>query len=133
MAAVAGLSAFLPAIARAADPEAIGDTGSMLRALLGLAFVIVLIVVAGWVVRRISPQQGRSGSAIRVIASQGVGARERVLLLEVADQWLVVGVAPGRVQSLATLPRGELPPDPQPATPGNFGTLLARALQRDKR
>ncbi|HEY7379114.1 MAG TPA: flagellar biosynthetic protein FliO, partial [Steroidobacteraceae bacterium] len=53
----------------------------------------------------------------------------RVVLLEVGEQWLVVGVAPGSVRSLATLPRGELPPAPaHPATA--FAAMLARARGR---
>ena len=51
--------------------------------------------------------------------------RERVLLLEVGEHWLVVGVAPGSVTGIATLPRGELPEGPQASAP-DFASVLAR-------
>jgi flagellar protein FliO/FliZ len=54
-----------------------------------------------------------------------VGSRERVLLLEVGEHWLVVGVAPGSVTGIATLPRGELPDGPQTSAP-DFARVLAR-------
>jgi flagellar protein FliO/FliZ len=38
-----------------------------------------------------------------------VGGRERVLIVEAGDQWIVLGVAPGRVNALATMPRQETP------------------------
>ena len=39
-----------------------------------------------------------------VKASLSVGPRERVVLLEVAGQWLVIGVTSGQINSLLTLP-----------------------------
>ena len=57
-----------------------------------------------------------------------VGSRERVVLLEIGEHWLVVGVAPGSVTGIATLPRGEISPagtDAKPVT-ADFGALLAK-------
>jgi flagellar protein FliO/FliZ len=39
-----------------------------------------------------------------VKASLSVGPRERVVLLEVAGQWLVIGVSSGQINSLLNLP-----------------------------
>ena len=123
--------AMVPAGVLAADTDALNDGAGMLRGLLGLGFVIALILVAGWLLRRLSPQHARAGGPLRIVATQALGARERVVLLEIADQWLVIGVAPGRVQSIATLPRAALPPAALP-TSGGFSALLARARGRDK-
>jgi len=121
------LCGMLPRIALAADsPDLAPDGTGLVRATLGLALVLALIFAAGWVMRRIAPARAGGTGPVRVVGSQAVGTRERVVLLEVGDQWLVVGVAPGNVRGLATLPRGELPPAPaSPATA--FTTLLARA------
>ena len=88
-----------------------------------------LIFGAAWVLRRLNVGASPAGSAIRIIASQALGQRERVVLVEVAEQWLVVGVAPGSVSALATLPKGTLatPPAPAPA----FASLLARMRRGD--
>jgi flagellar protein FliO/FliZ len=117
----------LPTLAFAADPaELAPDAGGLLRATLGLALVLALIFAVGWLMRRLAPARGGGTGPLRVVGSQALGARERVVLLEVGEQWLVVGVAPGNVRSLATLPRGELPPAPaNPATA--FAAMLARA------
>ncbi|HEY5366391.1 MAG TPA: flagellar biosynthetic protein FliO, partial [Casimicrobiaceae bacterium] len=66
-----------------------------------------------------------AGAAIRIIATQALGQRERVVLVEIADQWLVLGVAPGQVSALSTLPKGTLPPRMEATSP--FAALLARA------
>ncbi len=44
----------------------------------------------------------------KVIGGSAVGQRERVVLVEVADTWLVVGVAPGHVTALHSMPKGEI-------------------------
>jgi flagellar protein FliO/FliZ len=107
------LGGLAPRLALAADaPDLVPDGTGLLRATLGLALVLALIFAVGWVMRRLAPARGASGGPLRVVGSQALGARERVVLLEVGEQWLVVGVAPGNVRGLATLPRGELPPAP---------------------
>ena len=121
------LGGLAPRLAHAADAaELAPDSGGLLRAVLGLALVLALIFAVGWVMRRIAPTRAGGQGPLRVVGTQALGARERVVLLEVGEQWLVVGVAPGNVRGLATLPRGELPAAPaSPATA--FTTLLARA------
>ena len=118
----------IPVVAAAADsaaPPAVGMTGGLLQALLGLAVVLALIWGAAWLMRRLQPAMGTHGGALKLVATQSVGQRERVVVIEVAEQWLVIGVAPGSVNALATLPKGNLPP---PSTaPNAFAGLLARA------
>ena len=121
------LCGLAPRMALAADaPDLVPDGAGLLRATVGLALVLALIFAVGWIMRRIAPARSTSGGPLRIVGSQALGARERVVLLEVGEQWLVVGVAPGNVRGLATLPRGELPP--APATPATaFAAMLARA------
>jgi flagellar protein FliO/FliZ len=103
--------------------------GGLAQTIFGLAIVLALIWGAAWLLRRLNVGAPSAGSAIRVLASQAIGQRERVVLVEVADQWLVLGVAPGQVNGLATLPKGELPVRSVASSP--FASLLARARNRD--
>ena len=105
-------------------------TSGLLQATLGLALVLGLIVAVAWVAKRLVPGTLRtSGMPLTIIASQAVGQRERIVVVEVADQWLVIGVAPGRVSPLSTLPKGTLPPA-SPAASTTFASALTRALGR---
>ena len=112
----------LAADANAAPPDVASGLG---QAILGLVLVLALIWGAAWVMRRVQPRLGSEGSVVRVVGSQAVGQRERVVVVEIAEQWLVVGVAPGHVTSLATLPKGIVPS--APVVPVTFAGLLARA------
>ena len=125
--AAAGCLVSSLACANSAVPE-VAATGGLLQATLGLALVLGLIVAAAWVAKRFTPGALRGGMPLTIVASQAVGQRERVVIVEVADQWLVLGVAPGRVSALSTLPKGTLTAPP-PAT-ANFASALSRALGR---
>jgi flagellar protein FliO/FliZ len=124
------LGALAPRLARAADalPTASQDGMGLLRATLGLAVVLALIFAVGWMMRRLAPARA-GGGALRIVGAQALGTRERIVVVEVGEQWIVVGVAPGNVRGLATLPRGTLPAQPSAPAPG-FATLLARAYRR---
>lgn len=96
-----------------------------LQMIAGLAVVLAAIGGAAWLARRIGVTPASATGLIRLVSSQSVGAKERVVIVEVGGQWLVLGVAPGRVSSLASVPRQELPAAaPQPF---DFRKLLLKA------
>jgi flagellar protein FliO/FliZ len=58
------------------------------------------------------------GAAIKVLGAAAVGPRERVVLVEIGEDVLVLGVAPGSVARLHELKRADLPlPADLPAQP----------------
>jgi flagellar protein FliO/FliZ len=92
---------------------AISTAGSLLQVFIGLIAVLLLIAATAWAAKRLGVTRGSAFNLLRVISSTSVGTRERVVVIEIGESWLVVGVAPGSVNALMTLPKGE----PQPGTP----------------
>jgi flagellar protein FliO/FliZ len=95
--------------ARAAEPGApveVLSPGTMLQFALGLAAVLGLILAAGWVMKRTAIGKSAPGM-IKVLAGAAVGQRERVVLVEVGDVRMVLGVAPGQVTALHAIPIAE--------------------------
>ncbi len=86
-----------------ASPGAGMNAAYLAQMLVGLILVIAAILVLAFVMRRVGGIQSRLGSQFRVVGGISVGSRERVLLLQVGEQQLLVGVAPGRVQALHVL------------------------------
>lgn len=95
-------------------PSSAVSAGGMLQVILSLILVLGAIVLVAWILKRINLPQNAAGSALKVISGVAVGQRERIVLVEVNDTWLVVGVAPGQVTALHTMPKNDLP-----ATAGN--------------
>lgn len=126
------LLAALPGAALAQSAgAALPDAGaSLLQVLLGLGVVIAALVGGLWLLKRVSAPHGAAAGALRVIAGTSVGPRERVVLIEVEDTWLLVGVAPGQVNALHQMPKGRLAAAPA-APPGkDFGARLKQVLER---
>jgi flagellar protein FliO/FliZ len=101
--------ALLPASAwPAQEPPPVLTFGNAFQMLLGLAAVLALLAGAAWLLRRLSHGPRHAAGTIKIVASAAVGQRERVVLVEIGGTWLALGVAPGRVNALHTMPRGEL-------------------------
>ena len=101
---------FFPPLAWAATepPGAVTPSlfGGLLQLMLALVLVFGAIAVSAWLLRRYGPtQMGTAGSALRVLGGVMVGQRERLVLVEINDTWLIVGVAPGRVNTVHSMPR----------------------------
>jgi flagellar protein FliO/FliZ len=123
--------ACIGATAVAADQPAAASAGSLLQVLLGLALVLGLMAAAAWALKRLGVAKSVAGAPVRIIGGVNVSNREKVMVIEVADQWIVVGVAPGRVSALSTMPRQELPSSGEAApVANNFSAWLQKTIEK---
>ena len=104
-------------MARAAEQPGTASSGSLFTVLLGLTLVLGLVAAAAWVLKRFGAARTVGGAHVKIVGGANVGTRERILVVEVADQWIVVGVTPTQINTLTTMPRQELAamPDSGPA------------------
>lgn len=98
---------------------------------LGLIVVLVAVVALAWLMRRLSRFQSSVGDSLQAIAGISLGPRERVVLVKVGETQLLLGVAPGRVQTLHVLEHPLPTTDHKPARGdrGVFRRSLASALK----
>lgn len=74
---------------------------------LSMMVVIAIIFACFWVVKRLNNGAGLTKKHLKVISSSMVGAKERVVIVEVKDTWLILGVGNGNVNKLHELPKPE--------------------------
>lgn len=79
--------------------------GGLFQVFIALVIVIAAIAGSAWLMRRFGPTQMGPGGAMRVIGGVMIGPRERLVLVEVNETWLIIGVAPGHVSSVHSMPR----------------------------
>lgn len=119
--------------AGAAEAAAPGVTEGLAQMLLGLAIVLGLLLGSLWLIKRLSTPRG-AAAGLRVLGAVAVGPRERVVLVEVAGQVLVLGVTSANVRTLHTLAADTLQPPPDSAPPGmpfgDFAGWLKRSMER---
>jgi flagellar protein FliO/FliZ len=80
-------------------------SSALLQAFGSLVLVVALMFVGAWIFRRVNGLPAVKKNPLKIVSGVRLGARERVVVLEIADTWLVVGVANGQVNTLHTLPR----------------------------
>ena len=122
-----------PALGSEAIPDLASGIGQMV---FGLAVVIALLLGSLWLIKRLSgPRGGAAG--LKVLGAVPVGTRERVVMVEIADKVLVLGVTQASVNMLHTLDASEvrqMQPSPTTGRPpnegGDFSRWLGRALDR---
>jgi|SRR5471032_47831 len=82
--------------------------GGLLQTTFALIFVLALLIGLAWFLKRYGPKNFGGGSSnVKLVGALSVGTRERILVVEVGEQWIVVGASPGRMNALATMPRQE--------------------------
>lgn len=111
--------------ARAADalpatsPVGLGELAQVVGA---LALVVVLIFGLAVAAKRMRLGRGVSGRHLKVVDALALGARERLLLVDVAGERVLLGLAGGRIERLHVL-------DAAPAD--DFPAALDAALDGD--
>ena len=111
-------------------PETPGIPGGALWQLLfGLALILGLLFLFTYLMRRFNGGRafGNTGP-LRVVGGLMIGPRERIVLVEIDDTWLVIGIVPGQIKTLHTLPKGELPVNN--AGEQGFGIWLKHMTER---
>jgi flagellar protein FliO/FliZ len=120
------------------SPTAVG-AGSLMQVTLSLLLVLAVVFGAAWLTRRVRGLGRFSNQALQVVTEVAVGTKERVVLLQVGKQQLLLGVAPGRVNTLHVLDEPAIPQPTDtaiapaadgstPAHPADFKAILKRSL-----
>lgn len=105
---LSALAAGMASTARADASEAVPGIattpgiggGDVLSIGVSMFIVIGVIIVLGWAYSRSRFLAGGASDVINVVATRALGPRERLLVVEVADQQLLVGMTQTGVQTL---------------------------------
>lgn len=116
VAAMACVSPVCQAAPEGTAVPAVAGAGVLFQGLLGLAVVLAALMGFFWLLRRFSPGQAGAQGVVKVVGGVMLGPRERLVVVEVGETWLFLGVGGGQVTRLHEMPR---PAGQPPAT----GTL----------
>jgi flagellar protein FliO/FliZ len=69
----------------------------------GLVVVLGVFFLCAWWVRKLSGMTVNGNEKIRMVGGLSLGMREKVILLQVGKKQLMLGVTPGRIETLLVL------------------------------
>lgn len=97
-----------------------------------LLLILAIIFAVAWLLRRAAGSSGLAGQRLRVVSSVAVGQRERVVLVQIENTWLVLGVGGGQVRRLHEMPASAEAENlsSKDALPDSFAKRLAQVLVR---
>jgi flagellar protein FliO/FliZ len=127
--AVAGAETAKSQFTLSASQDPVAMT-SLWQLTLGMLLVLGLIVAIAWLLKRTGRFQMAAGGGLRILGGLSMGSRERVVLIQAGETQLLLGVAPGRVQTLHVLDQPL--PTKQASTHPGFADQLGRLLNKDK-
>lgn len=82
------------------EPVGVLGAGALGQTLFWLLVVVSLILMLAWIAKRIGGIQLQNAGAIKVLSMLPVGNKERIALVQVGDKQFLIGIAPGRVNTL---------------------------------
>ena len=101
---------------------------ALLQLVLGLVVVVALILVCSWLLRRFSGMAPIAKN-MRVVSVLPLSAREKVVLVNVGDKQILLGVAPGRVSHLESFDEPVVTAEMQPS---GFAKRLSEAVKKQQ-
>ncbi|MCG8708903.1 flagellar biosynthetic protein FliO [Brenneria sp. 4F2] len=98
-----------------------------------LVGILLLIVLIGWIIRKLGlTAHSHNNRLLKVVSTCQVGQRERVVIVEVDNNWLVLGVTAQNITPLLTLPAQptDKSGDAHKDKAADFRQLLSKVLKR---
>ena len=110
-----------------------GLGGEVIQLVLGLALVLGLIFALAWVLRRVQQTNPRGGQVIELLGSRALGPRDRLLLVQVGSEQILLGVSPGQITPLHVLKEPVVAPAKTAAPAPEFAQRLMELLGKDQK
>jgi flagellar protein FliO/FliZ len=102
-------------------------TGTTLQATLILLFVLAIMLGLLWFLKRMGVGTGqRRGGFYKVLATSALGPREKIVLIEVGDTWLVLGMTSSSINTLHSMPAGSIALNNMANPAVDFAKMLER-------
>lgn len=124
---------FFAGSATAAEPGKIIGGADVVSMILSTLVVVAAIVALGWAWSKSKFAVTGSRDVINIVSSRALGTKERLLLIEVADQQLLVGMTASQVQTLHVFDKPVVDTTAAEPAPSSFADRLRSTVREARR
>ncbi len=98
----------------------------------GLLVVVGLVFFLAWLVKKMQLVQSSNNGLIKIVSAISVGQRERIALIQVGEEQLLIGLTPGRIDKLHTLQKAIETGDQATPVSSSFQKKFQQLLNKEK-
>ncbi len=115
-------------------PVAVDPVSSsyLIKLSFGLLVVVGLVFFLAWLVKKMQLVQGSNHGLIKIVSAISVGQRERIALIQVGEEQLLIGLTPGRIDKLHTLKKAIETGDQSTPVSSSFQQKFQQLLNKEK-
>lgn len=146
VAAAFGLSVFSASAAefasQAAEDAGVGvgfdsgfDVDSLIQVLIALISVICIIFVLSILLKKFNILPSASSGLIKIVAGISLSSKDRLLLIQVGEEQILVSASPGsinKIHKLSAIVEPEVMSSEQSSKSANFSSLLNSVVSRSR-
>lgn len=81
----------------------VSPSTTIIEMLVGLAVVVLMILALVWLTKRLGLAQHQTGDLMKIKSCLPLSTKEKLLLVEVGNEQVIVGVSPGGISHIKTL------------------------------
>jgi len=125
---IATAFAFCCVTAHAAEATDTAASGSLIQITLSLLLVVGLLIGLSVVFKKFGMNRINSPLPFKVIGAVTIGNNQRLMVIEVGDEWIVLGVTPQQISTITSMPRQETVTGSNAKV--NFSAWMQSALEK---
>lgn len=107
------------------------SAGYLVKLIVVLGFILLLIFVLAWLMKKMQLTQSTQNGLIKIVSATSVGPRDRIALIQVGEEQLLVGLTPGRIEKIHTL-KNCIQADQNSQQNDSFSEKFNQFMKRDK-
>ncbi len=116
-------------VCRAAEVTDSPASINLMKISLSLLLIVGLMIGFAVLVKKFGLNRIQNGPfPVKVIGAISIGTNQRLMVIEVGEEWLLLGVTPQQITTITSMPRQETPAG---AVPGQqFSSWMQNALEK---
>ncbi len=113
--------------ATGADPV---SAGNLTQITLSLLLVVGLLIFGSFLFKKFGMTPFNRPFPVKVIGAVSVGNNQRIVVIEVGEEWIVLGVTAQQISTITSMPRKEIPDGAAMGDKIKFSTWMQSALEK---